>query len=437
MKKIIVVAPNPWSFQEIKKRSSQYVFIFYEGEFQKTKLGVLSKLRLLSGINFNKEVDKLVGFAKSIAADGIIGVDEFLSCLIVSKANERLGLPHNDLSLELTLQHKFYSRELQQSIIPEHVPKYSLWKGPETMKTPYFLKPIRGSASILASAINNSSDLTKYEAISFGKKVFLKALLRQFNLLCLNHANLPVVDSPLIAEELISGVQLTVEGFVQNEENHIVGIVDSVMYPGSRLSFKQFDYPSKLPADVQDRLRRITEKFIREIGYKHGFYNIEYFYVPETDEIKIIEINPRMAFQFTDLYEKVDGINTFDVFLQLVTGSKATLKFREGQHKVATSFVRRTFEDGLVQVAPTQSELDLIEKEFGTRILLQANPGQWLSSDYFQDVQSFRLMTVNIGGESQVELNNKNLLIEERLPFVIQTFSSQEKTLLQRAFGWT
>ncbi len=437
MKKVIVVAPNPWSFQEIIKRSTKYEFIFYEGEFQKEKLGMLSKLRLLMGINFDKEVDKLVTFSKSISADGIIGVDEFLSCLIVTKANEKLGFPHNNLALELTLQHKFYSRELQQKIIPEHVPAYSLWRGPGTMKLPYFLKPIRGSASILASAISNESDLSRYEDISISKKIFLKSLLRQFNLLCQKNAGLSIVESPLIAEELITGAQLTVEGFVQRGENHIVGIVDSVMYPGSRLSFKQFDYPSKLPLEVQERLRQITEKFIRGIDYKHGFYNIEYFYVPETNEIKLIEINPRMAFQFTDLYEKVDGTNTFDTFLQLVTGQKATFKHREGKYRVATSFVRRTFEDGLVQEIPSRNDVELIGKEFNARVLMQANVGQWLSADYFQDVQSFRLMTVNLGGETQAQLNYKNLIIEDRLRFEIQSYRPQVKSLLQKVFGWT
>lgn len=437
MKKIIVVAPNPWSFQEIMKRSDQYDFVFYEGEFQKDKLSLLSKFRLFKGINFDKEVESLVRFAKKISADGIIGVDEFLSCLIVTKANEKLGLPHNDLSLELTLQHKFYSRQLQKGIIPDHVPAFSIWKGKGTMNCPYFLKPIRGSASLLASAINNDKDLTRYEDISIGKKIFLKSLLKQFNLLCSRYAELPIVGSPLIAEELITGVQLTVEGFVQSGENHIVGIVDSVMYPGSRLSFKQFDYPSKLPEVVQMRLRQITDKLIQGIGYKHGFYNAEYFYNPETLEIKLIEINPRMAFQFTDLYEKVDGINTFDIFLQLVTGEKATLKHRDGIYKCATSFVRRTFEDGLVQMIPSKNEIDLVEKDFAARVLIQASVGQWLSSDFFQDVQSFRLMTVNIGGESQTELDHKNLLIEARLKFVIQTFKPQERSVLQRALGWT
>ncbi|MGE3610675.1 MAG: acetyl-CoA carboxylase biotin carboxylase subunit family protein [Bacteriovoracaceae bacterium] len=437
MKKIVVVAPNPWSYQEIMKRSDQYDFVFYEGEFQKEKLSLLSKLRLLKGINFEKEVEGLVRFARKISADAIIGVDEFLSCLIVTKANERLGFPHNNLALELTLQHKYYSRILQKSIIPDHVPAFSLWKGIATMSCPYFIKPIRGSASLLASAINDESDLNRYKNIPITKKIFLKSLLRQFNLLCSNYGNLAIVDSPLIAEELITGIQLTVEGFVQNGENHIVGIVDSVMYPGSRLSFKQFDYPSKLPEHVQSKLSQITNQFIQGIGYKHGFYNVEYFYNPETNEIKLIEINPRMAFQFTDLYEKVDGINTFDVFLQLVTGEKATLKHREGIHKCATSFVKRTFEDGLVQEIPSKHEIDRVEKDFAARVLIQTSVGQWLSSDFFQDVQSFRLMTVNIGGESQTELDYKNQLIEDRLKFVIQTFKPQERSVLQRALGWT
>ena len=40
-------------------------------------------------------------------------------------------------------------------------------------------------------------------------------------------------------------------------------------------------------------------------------FNIEMMYDAATDRIGIIEINPRMASQFADLYEKVDGTNSY------------------------------------------------------------------------------------------------------------------------------
>lgn len=436
MKKIVVVAPNPWSYQEILKRKDKYDFIFYECDFQKDKLSLLSKARLLWGINFDQEVNKLVNFARSIKADAILGVDEFISCLITTKACEVLGLPHNSLSLELTLQHKYYSRILQKKIVPEFVPDFSILQSQEEFRAPFFVKPIRGSASILAKKIKNEVEIKNIETLPFSKKLLLSSLLNQFESIAKKHADLDPVDSPWIKEEIITGIQLTLEGFVQENKNTTIGIVDSVMYPGSHLSFKQFDYPSKLPALVQERIKAISEKFIHEIGYKNGFYNIEFFYLPQTNELKIIEINPRMAFQFSDLYEKVDGINTFDVLISLALGERPHYQWSCGHYQSATSFVKRIFKDGLVKKVPSSQEISVVQSEFDARVLLQAQVGSKLSSDIFQDTESFRLMTVNLGGADQDELDQKYQRILRLLNFEIDHKETVPLTIYQRMLKW-
>ena len=50
----------------------------------------------------------------------------------------------------------------------------------------------------------------------------------------------------LIAEGLLKGEQVTVEGYVQGGVATIFGVVDSIMFPGT-LAFSRFDYPSHLP----------------------------------------------------------------------------------------------------------------------------------------------------------------------------------------------
>src|SRR5205085_1876155 len=46
-----------------------------------------------------------------------------------------------------------------------------------------------------------------------------------------------------IAEAPLFGAQVTVDGFVQGGRATIMGVVDSVMYPGT-ISFERFEYPS-------------------------------------------------------------------------------------------------------------------------------------------------------------------------------------------------
>ena len=64
-------------------------------------------------------------------------------------------------------------------------------------------------------------------------------------------------------------------------------------------------YPSKLPAHVQDKARDISIKAIKGLGLTNTTFNIEYFYNPEMEDLKIIEVNPRFSGQFGDIYEKV------------------------------------------------------------------------------------------------------------------------------------
>ena len=61
------------------------------------------------------------------------------------------------------------------------------------------------------------------------------------------------------------------------------------------------------------------------LGFDNGLFNIEMTYDAAADRIAIIEINPRMASQFADLYEKVDGTSSYRVLLDIARGAGARL----------------------------------------------------------------------------------------------------------------
>ena len=48
-------------------------------------------------------------------------------------------------------------------------------------------------------------------------------------------------------------MQVTVEGYAFGGEVDILGVVDSIFFPGT-LAFSRFDYPSALPEGVQERM---------------------------------------------------------------------------------------------------------------------------------------------------------------------------------------
>jgi hypothetical protein len=55
----------------------------------------------------------------------------------------------------------------------------------------------------------------------------------------------------------------------------------------------------------------------------------------------VIEINPRAAGQFYDLFERVDGYCLFEALLALHMGREPVIRHRQGRDRHAASFVLR------------------------------------------------------------------------------------------------
>jgi len=188
-----------------------------------------------------------------------------------------------------------------------------------------------------------------------------------------------------------------------------------VMYAGTR-SFQRFEYPSRLPETVQERMRSIAERVVGATGFRHGCFNVEMLYDPQRDVVSAIEMNPRMCTQFSDLYEKVDGTSGYAVQLALATGRRPAFRRRQGRYAVAASFVSRTFEDRKVLRVPSAERVAEVRRRFpGTIVKFLCREGQWLSAQP-QDPASYRYRIVNMGGASREQLASAFQDVTRSLP---------------------
>ena len=209
--------------------------------------------------------------------------------------------------------------------------------------------------------------------------------------------------SSVLAEGLLTGIQVTFEGYAFEGIVHPIGVVDSMMFPGT-LAFERFDYPSGLPQAVQYRMADVAARVMSAAGFSHGLFNIEFRYDAESDRLGIVEINPRMASQFADLYEKVDGFSTYSLLLDLALGRRPMMCRHAGRHAAASSCVLRRFEDARVLECPSEEELGSIRKAYpDVRIEVLAILGERLS-EQLQDACSFRYGIFNIGGRSREDI---------------------------------
>lgn len=371
----------------------------------------------LGSLNVHRLIDDALRWCKKSKPDGILSSGDYPGSIIAHIIARECGLPHVDPKIILACQHKYHSRELQARFVPPAVPQYFLIDPQSTdlpqLPYPFFAKPVKSFFSILSRKICTATDLDVIRQQSFHH---FDAQLKPFNELLVKYSNYPLSSNYLIGEEILEGHQVTVEGYMYRGTFTLVGIVDSIMFPRTH-SFKRFEFPSSLSERVQARMAQIAQQFLSGIGYHTAMVNIEMMYHPESDDIKIIEINTRMSSQFADLFEKVHGTNTYEMLIDLCCDIQPKWQPFAGQHQVAASCVLRTFEDKLIHSMPSGKDIErIMATEPDARIELFGSVGHALSEED-QDGMSYRYGLINIGAQSHEELLEKFERCLKLLPF--------------------
>jgi len=368
-----------------------------------------------------KAVSRLDSFDGSV--DAIIGYWDYPVTLLASILTEKYGLPGVPVESILKCEHKYLSRLEQAKVIPEHIPLFEVfdpfndnYMSDVKMLPPYWIKPIKSFSSYLAYRINSDLDFmdAREEIRRYIGKVTepFDNFIRKYNLpeeLTKNKGK------TCIAESLLSGSLCTLEGYVYNNEVFIYGVIDSVRETDSS-SFSRYEYPSKIPQEIQNEMVEITRKIIKHIGYNNNTFNIEYFYNQTSGEITLLEINPRHSQSHAFLFDHVDGVANHKIQLDLALGKKPELpKKFSGKYKKAAKFMTRTFEDGFITKVPSYRELKKINKENKDIIIkLLATEGTRLSQMSYQDSYSYELADIYIPAQDENDLIEKyNKVISE------------------------
>lgn len=316
-------------------------------------------------------------------ADGVVGTKD-RSALLAALLARRLGLPGPSPRALLACQHKPTSRELQRRVAPEATPRFAVLngRGDLPLPLPFFAKPVVGRLSQHAVRVDGPADLERLAGADryAGAYAAIAAL-----------AGLPEeATRGVLAEELLSGAEVTLEGYVHRGRVVTIGITDSVKYPGTN-SFERFEYPTALPPERQAEIERLAGAVLPALGFDGGFFNVELF-VPETGPARTIEVNGRIASQFAPLVKALHGRSTYDALFALACGEDPA--WRAGRPDgVAISYCLRVFEDAFVAGVP--------EPEEGLELLVR--PGRRLSEQGVNDAGSYRLAIFHEAAGTRVE----------------------------------
>jgi biotin carboxylase len=316
-----------------------------------------------------------------IPADGVVGTKD-RSSLLAALIAERRGLPGPRPRALTACQFKPTARALERATVPAATPRFALLDGRPPFGPPFFVKPVVGRLSQRVRRIDDPADIELLEDVDD----YMTAYARIAELAGLHRDAV----RGFLAEEMLSGLEVTYEGYAHEGKVVMVGVTDSQKYEGTN-SFERFEYPSALPGERLEELADVSARIIHALGFDGGFFNVEFF-VPDEGPARIIEVNGRKASQFWPLVQAVEGRSTYEAMLRLACGEDPAWEPCE-PNGVAVSYCLRVFEDAYVTSLPPQEE-DL-------ELLVQ--PGLRLSQQGTNDPSSYRLCIFPVWGETRAE----------------------------------
>jgi hypothetical protein len=343
---------------------------------------------------------------------GVLSHHEQFGTLAAALVAERLGLPGAAPESILAAQHKLYARRVLREVAPEANLGFAELNArygdpvPEGVPYPAFVKPVKAAFSVLARYVTSRDELEAHLRFGRFENWIIRSLVRPFDRVC--RARLPEAGSShrmMIEEPVPSHVaQYNLDGWVQDGRIHALGVVDAVMAPGTQ-AFMRWEVPSRLPPDMQRRALDVARRFLDAIGYRHGFFNLEFFHDAAADRLMVIECNPRLASQFADLYRRVLGVDAHAMALALALGNDpAAVPCIAPTAGCAASLVYRAFPGEPVPAGPDAARREAFARAYPDALLFTfPKRGAALARD-FKWTGSHRYAIVHLGGCGREDL---------------------------------
>ena len=402
---ILVLFPDEWDRAQVRDPRYRARFEFLFEGFDLFRFPDNARLFTFDALAFVERI------ARKYARAGIGAVvtsDEQFGTFLAALIAERLGLPHTPLEAVLTAQHKYYAREAFERVAPECNARYGLLRrdygrDDVPLPFPFYVKPAKAAFSVLARRVNSFEELERHTRFGWFERAIIERLVRPFADVMRAHSSLVEEPFSMVAEEIVRGRQVTANGFARDGRVTMLGTVDSIMYPGTD-QFHRFQYPSLLsPAELRC-IDEVATRLVEGVGFAHGMFNVEMRLDAASGAIRVIEINPRVAGQFYDLFERVDGYSLFEAMIDLERGREPQIRHRQGAQPCAASFVLRDLSgEGLARWPSPGELIALQERNPDTHLMFYPKRGADLARE-MKWIGSYRYGTFNLGGATLEEV---------------------------------
>jgi hypothetical protein len=359
-----------------------------------------------------KFVERMARRYEGRGIESVVTSDEQFGPFLASLIAARLGLPHTPIDAVLRIQHKYYARQAFERIAPESNSRTGLLRRdfgevgrPEDVPVPFpfYVKPAKAAFSVLARRVDSFEELYRHTRFGWFERAIIDRLVQPFADVMRAHSEMTEDPFSMVCEEVLRGRQVTANGMVRDGRVTMLGTVDSIMYPGTD-QFQRFQYPSSLPSAQLAAIDALATRLAEGLGFTHGMFNAEMRIDPATGGLRVIEINPRAAGQFFDLFERVDGYSQFEALLDLHAGREPCIARGEGRSRHAASFVWRDLAGEGLSRWPSRGELRaLAARHPDAHLMVYRKRGADLARE-MKWLGSYRYAVFNVGAPTLEEL---------------------------------
>lgn len=345
-------------------------------------------------------------------ADAIIGHWDFPTTSLLPILQAQEGLRGPSLESVLMCENKYGTRLAEYEATPELAPPFALLDPNDDavlddppLPYPFWLKPVVAFSSTLGFRINDREDLRyALEQIRPGIAKFAEPFDTLMQRTRMGSWRALLRGGYCIAEGILSGRGCTLEGYVKDGQPTVYAVIDSLRGPNG-VSFVGYHYPSEIPQAILDRMLEGADRIIRQIGLDNTPFNVEFFWNESDDDVKLLEINPRISRSHAPLFYLVDGASHHEVAIDVALGTKPRFPRHEGRYPYAAKFMPRSYDTARITRVPTQDDIERLQEVFPDALFIsEVEEGTELADLPNQDSYSFELGELFLGGTSRDEL---------------------------------
>jgi hypothetical protein len=367
----------------------------------------------LAWFDIERFVDRLARRAGRMGWQAVVSNHEQFGALAAAMLAERMGWPGTPVAAVLACQHKQYARQVLQQVCPEANLPFTVLDAaygapiPEGLDYPLFVKPVKAAFSVLACTVRSRQALQAHTSFGAWELWVIRHLVEPFERVAKKRLPQAGTAHRLLLEQPVAGAQYNLDGYAFNGQVSAIGVVQAHMYPGTE-AFMRFDYPCALAPEVQQQALEVARKFLGAVGFTDGLFNMEFFRDAASGKLTVIEFNPRMAPQFSDLYLRVDGVDLHHMALEMAWGRDPGLLARAAPTAgAASSFVYRIFNPAQPVAMPQNGQREAFAMAFPDGMLFEFPKTRGSMKRDFKWLGSYRYAIIHLGGADPQDLRQR------------------------------